>query len=50
MDDEYQIIEDGRKFVVIDEHGDPKFDSYWHQECRDWIEDQTWDEEDEDDY
>lgn len=48
MDDEYQIIEDGRKFVVIDESGDPKFDSYWHQECRDWIDAQQW--YDEDDY
>ena len=46
--DEYTIIEDGNKFVVIDERGDPKFDSYWHQECRDWIDDQQtpdWDDE-----
>ena len=34
---DFTIIRDGRKFIVIDQRGDPKFDSYWEQECHDWI-------------
>jgi len=50
MDEEYEIIEDGRKFVVIDGRGEPKFDSYWCQDCRDWIDAQRYPWDDEDDY
>lgn len=51
MNEEYTIIEDGRKFIVIDQRGDLMFDSYWHQECRDWIENQRDEDcEDDDDY
>jgi len=50
MDDEYRIIEDGRKFVVIDERGELKFVSYWHQECREYIDRKAYEWNDEDDY
>lgn len=45
--DEFTIIQDGRKFVVIDANGDPKFYSYWEKDCHDWIkeEEDWWNEE-----
>jgi len=49
--DEFTIIQDGKLFVVIDQHGDPKFDSYWEKDCHDWIADYAdWDDDDTLDY
>lgn len=41
----YSIIQSGRLFVVVDQHGEAQYDSYWKADCHAWIRDYIgWDD------
>lgn len=41
----HSIIQSGRLFVVVDQHGEAQYDSYWEADCHAWIHDYIdWDD------